>query len=162
MMRTISRICLAALLAAGSAGAATRFVHTDGKYLVAPDGSKLLLRGINLGNWLVPEGYMFHFDKGPSSYREISALFNDLIGPDETARFWKQYRDTYITETDIRFIHEAGFNCVRIPFHYKLIDDGTGFPLLDRVIAWCKQRARPGDSGHALRAGRADRHEHRR
>jgi hypothetical protein len=83
---------------------------------------------------------MFHFDKGPASYREISALFNDLIGPDETARFWKQYRDTYITEADIRFIHEAGFNCVRIPFHYQLIDDGTGFPLLDRVIAWCRQR----------------------
>jgi endoglucanase len=140
MMRTILRVLLGAVLAAGCSGAANRFVHTDGKRIVAPDGSKLLLRGINLGNWLVPEGYMFHFDKGPQSYREISALFNDLIGPDETARFWKQYRDRYISEADIRFIHEAGFNSVRIPFHAKLIDDGTAFPLLDRVIAWCKQR----------------------
>jgi endoglucanase len=132
-------VTLSCLLALPSP-AANRFVHTNGKQILAPDGSKLLLRGINLGNWLVPEGYMFHFDKGPASYREISALFNDLIGPDETARFWKQYRDNYITESDIRFIHEAGFNSVRIPFHYKLIDDGTGFPLLDRVIAWCRQR----------------------
>jgi hypothetical protein len=140
-MRLILRIIvLAGLISAGLAAAGNRFVHTDGKYIVAPGGEKLLLRGINLGNWLVPEGYMFHFDKGPASYREISALFNDLIGPDETARFWKQYRDSYIAEADIRFIHEAGFNCVRIPFHCKLIDDGTAFPLLDRVIAWCRQQ----------------------
>jgi endoglucanase len=139
-MRTLSRIILlAALLAAGLA-AASRFVHADGKRIVAPNGEKLLLRGINLGNWLVPEGYMFHFDKGPASYREISALFNDLIGPVEAARFWKQYRDAYISEEDIRFIHEAGFNSVRIPFHSALIEDGTAFPLLDRVITWCRQR----------------------
>jgi hypothetical protein len=141
MMRTIPRIVtLAGLLAAGLSAAGNRFVHTDGKYIVAPGGEKLLLRGINLGNWLVPEGYMFHFDKGPASYREISALFNDLIGPDEAARFWKQYRDAYISEADIRFIHDAGFNSVRIPFHSKLIEDGTAFPLLDRVIAWCRDR----------------------
>ena len=141
MMRIIPRIViLAGLLTAGLAAAGNRFVHTDGKYIVAPGGEKLLLRGINLGNWLVPEGYMFHFDKGPASYREISALFNDLVGPDEAARFWKQYRDAYISEADIRFIHEAGFNSVRIPFHSKLIEDGTAFPLLDRVIAWCRER----------------------
>ena len=138
-MRLISRvICLAALLAAGLA-AANRFVHTDGVHIVAPDGEKLRLRGINLGNWLVPEGYMWQFDKGPASFREISAVINELIGPAEAAKFWKQYRDSYITESDIRFIHEAGFNSIRIPFHYKLIDDGTGFPLLDRVIGWCRQ-----------------------
>jgi len=140
-MRIILRIAIfAGLLSAGLAAAANRFVHTDGKHIVAPNGEKLLLRGINLGNWLVPEGYMFHFDKGPASYREISALFTDLIGPDEAARFWKQYRDAYIAEADIHFIHDAGFNCVRIPFHAKLIDDGTAFPLLDRVIAWCRER----------------------
>src|SRR5580700_12338725 len=124
-MRTFSRTILLAALLAADLPAANRFVHTDGKRIVGPNGEKLLLRGINLGNWLVPEGYMFHFDKGPSSYREITALFNDLVGPDATARFWKKYRDTYIAEPDIHFIREAGFNCVRIPFHYKLIDDGT-------------------------------------
>src|ERR1035438_7944414 len=111
MMRIIPRFTvLAGLLAAGLSAAGNRFVHTDGKHIVAPGGEKLLLRGINLGNWLVPEGYMFHFDKGPASYREISALFNDLIGPDEAARFWKQYRDAYIAEADIRFIHDAGLD----------------------------------------------------
>jgi endoglucanase len=140
MPTILKPVILACLLSAGLSAANNRFVHTDGPHIVAPNGEKLLLRGINLGNWLVPEGYMFHFDKGPASYREISALFNDLIGPDAAARFWKQYRDLYITEWDIRFIHDAGFNSVRIPFHSKLIDDGTAFPLLDRVIAWCRER----------------------
>ena len=140
MMRIIVRIVTLTCALAACLAAANRFVHIDGKHIVAPNGQKLLLRGINLGNWLVPEGYMFHFAKGPASYREISALFNDLIGPDDAARFWKQYRDAYITEWDIRFIHDAGFNCIRIPFHSKLIDDGTAFLLLDRVIAWCRDR----------------------
>jgi hypothetical protein len=47
-------------------------VHTDGKHIAAPGGEKLLRRRINLGNWLVPEGYMVHFDNGPESCREMS------------------------------------------------------------------------------------------
>lgn len=34
------------------------FVSVQGPKIVAPGGAPLLLRGINLGNWLVPEGYM--------------------------------------------------------------------------------------------------------
>jgi endoglucanase len=138
-MRYLHITLLSALLCPLLPAADNTFVHAQGKYLVAPNGDKVLLRGINLGNWLVPEGYMFQFAKGPASFREISALFNELIGPPDAARFWKQYRDAYIAEADIRFIREAGFNCVRIPFHYKLADDGELFPLLDRVIAWCRQ-----------------------
>jgi hypothetical protein len=29
-----------------------------------PAGKPSLLRGINLGNWLVPEGYMWHLNNG--------------------------------------------------------------------------------------------------
>lgn len=139
-MRFVSKIVLTLpLLIAGAHAAGDGFVHAQGQLLVAPNGEKIMLRGINLGNWLVPEGYMFHFGKGPASFREISALFNELTGPVEAARFWTQYRDVYIREADIRFIHDAGFNSVRIPFHYQLIDSGVAFPLLDRVIAWCRQ-----------------------
>ena len=158
-MRKLWKILvLAGLLSLGLNAAGNRFVHTDGTHVVGPDGHKLLLRGINLGNWLVPEGYMWHFDKGPASYREISAVLNDLVGPAEAARFWKQYRDNYITEADIRFIHEAGFNSVRVPFHYQLIADGTAFPArpVDRVVP---AGAPLGDSGYALRPRRTDGNE---
>jgi hypothetical protein len=50
------RLILVFALLCSSLNAQGRFVRTDGKRLVTPAGEKLLLRGINLGNWLVPEG----------------------------------------------------------------------------------------------------------
>lgn len=122
-------------------GAQTRFVRADGKFLVDPAGHRLILRGTNLGNWLVQEGYMFRFENGPQSAREIETLANELIGPTDAAKFWREYRDQYITRKDIDFIAQAGFNTIRIPFHYRffLPGDTEGFTLLDRVIGWATE-----------------------
>ena len=46
---------------AQTAGARAKFVTTRGREFVTPDGRPLLLKGINLGNWLLPEGYMLKF-----------------------------------------------------------------------------------------------------
>ena len=55
--------------------AQAQFAHTQGKEIVDGAGKPLLLRGTNLGNWLVPEGYMWHLNEGgPESPREIEAL----------------------------------------------------------------------------------------
>jgi aryl-phospho-beta-D-glucosidase BglC (GH1 family) len=117
------------------------FVHAEGKFLVDANGQKLLLRGTNLGNWLVQEGYMFRFEHGPQSPREIEALANELIGPTEAAKFWHEYRSAYITRKDIDFIAKAGFNTIRIPFHFKFFAPGNteGFELVDRVVQWAKE-----------------------
>ena len=66
-------------LAPSVAAAQTRFIGTRGKELVSPDGKPLLLKGINLGNWLLPEGYMFKF-KTANSPRLIQATINELVG----------------------------------------------------------------------------------
>ncbi len=100
------------------AAAQGQFVKAQGKRLITPAGDPLVLRGINLGNWLVPEGYMFRFDDGPQSGREIDALFRDLAGPEATDAFWRNWHRTYITAQDIRLIRALGFNSVRIPFHH--------------------------------------------
>jgi len=121
--------------------AQSRFVHADGKFLADAHGHKLILRGTNLGNWLVTEGYMLRLEKGPQSAREIEAMVNELIGPTDAASFWHQYRDQYITRKDIDFIAKTGFNTIRIPFHYKLFEPGDdeGFALLDRVVRWARE-----------------------
>ena len=118
--------------------AESKFIHTDGRNLVAPDGTPLHLKATNLGNWLEQEGYMFHLDDGPQSPREIEDLVNQLLGPEEAVQYWNQYRDTYITEDDIKFLHDTGLNSIRIPFHYKFFTPGNdeGFRLVDRVIGW--------------------------
>ena len=126
----------------------TRFVTTRGKQFITSDGKPLLLRGINLGNWLLPEGYMFKF-KSANSPRLIETVINQLVGEDEARRFWKNYRDNYITREDVHLLKKLGFNSVRVPFNYRLFvsaDDpakleGDGYQLLDRVVKWCKQEA---------------------
>jgi hypothetical protein len=134
------------LLTSNLTPAQSRFVATSGQDLVTADGSRLLLRGINLGNWLLPEGYMFKF-KSTNSPQRIETLINQLVGEDEARRFWKKYHQNYITEEDIRFIKRSGFNSVRVPFSYRLFVkdvapialEGEGYRYLDDVIAWCRK-----------------------
>jgi aryl-phospho-beta-D-glucosidase BglC (GH1 family) len=117
------------------------FVHTKGPQLVDGHGAPLMLRGINLGNWFEVEGYMFHFDGGPQSPREIEELSYELIGPEKADAFWKQWRDVYITEADMDLIRKSGFNSVRVPLHWKFFDsdNAEGFRLLDRLVTWAKK-----------------------
>ena len=139
-------IVLLLSLAASSSYGQSRFVTTRGKDLISKAGKPLLLKGINLGNWLLPEGYMFKF-KATNSPRLIQAAISQLVGEDEARRFWKTYRDNYITREDISFIKRSGFNSVRVPFSYRLFVsnsspdrlEGPGYELLDRVIDWCRQ-----------------------
>ncbi len=137
--RTFVNASLTAALAGAGRGA-TGFVETRGKQLFTPAGERLFLRGINLGNWFEPEGYMFLLKGGPQSPREIEALVNELIGPEAAGEFWREYRETYITEADIKLIAASGLNSVRIPLHYGFFVEGAdGFALLDPAIEWCKR-----------------------
>ena len=139
-------ILLLNLTASTSIHGQARFVTTRGKDLVSTDGKPLLLKGINLGNWLLPEGYMFKF-KTANSPRRIETVINELVGEDEGRRFWKTYQQNYITQEDIRFIKQSGFNSVRVPFSYRLLVsdtapvklEGEGYRLLDDVVTWCKR-----------------------
>jgi len=119
-------------------GASAQFAHTDHKQIVDSSGKPLLVRATNLGNWLVPEGYMWLFEGGPQSPSEIRALVLELLGPEGSTAFWKKYRENYITREDIALLHRAGFNAIRVPLHYSLFesDDAEGFKLLDQLIVW--------------------------
>ena len=142
--KTLGGIIILLSLAASNQ-AQSRFVTTRGKNITSPTGKPLLLKGINLGNWLLPEGYMFKF-KGTNSPRLIQTVISELVGEDEARQFWKTYRDNYITREDIRFIKRSGFNSVRVPFSYRLFVsdetiprlEGPGYELLDRVVEWCR------------------------
>lgn len=135
---------LAAVLLSGAVDP-PRFVGTRGREFIGVGGKPILLRGIGLGNWLLPEGYMFKF-KQANSPRLIHTLVNQLVGEDEARRFWTTYQDAYITADDIAFIRKSGFNSIRIPFSYRLFVneadpsrlEGPGYALLDRAIGWCR------------------------
>jgi endoglucanase len=124
----------------------SNFVSVRGREFVLPGGKPLFLKGINLGNWLLPEGYMFEFKKANSAQR-IYTVFNQLVGEAQARKFWKEFQNRYITEEDIKFIKKSGFNSVRVPFSYRLLVsennpprlEGDGYEMLDKVVNWCRQ-----------------------
>lgn len=124
-----------------------KFITVKGKEVIGTDNKPFLMKGTNLGNWLVPEGYMFKF-KSVNSPRLINEALTELMGPEDIKAFWKKYQDNYITAADIHFLKATGMNSIRIPFNYRLFTAETycgqnnpnrGFELLDRVIGWCKK-----------------------
>lgn len=125
---------------------ASRFITSKGKEIIGVDGKPFLIKGTNLGNWLVPEGYMFKF-KEATSPRLIDETFKELVGPSTTKEFWKKYLNVYITQDDIHYLKTTGINSIRVPFNYRLFttenymgdnDSTRGFIYLDKVINWCK------------------------
>jgi endoglucanase len=123
------------------------FLHTRGEDIVDGSGNKVLLRGVGLGNWMLPEGYMWKFhDKGDRP-RKIEQVVADLLGEADASLFWKEFRKNYITEADIQRIAGFGFNSVRPALNSRLfITEGDsavfieeGFLLLDNLISWCKK-----------------------
>ncbi len=123
------------------------FFSTKGKNIIGMDGKPFLIKGTNLGNWLVPEGYMFLF-KDVSSPRLINQTLTELVGSEVVKQFWNKYLDVYITEEDIYYLKSIGMNSIRIPFNYRLFtnenymggnDSTRGFKYFDRVINWCKK-----------------------
>ncbi|MFB3905992.1 MAG: cellulase family glycosylhydrolase [Acidobacteriota bacterium] len=135
--------------------------HTSGALVAMPSGTAtfstiasgqivdrarrpLQLRGINLGGWLVPEGYMLQVP-GYGSPTAIRDRIVDLIGEEGTNQFFELYRANYVTEEDIKQIAAWGFNSVRVPFHYRVLYDpvtesflDSGFGLLARLLGWCR------------------------
>ncbi|WP_310603513.1 glycoside hydrolase family 5 protein [Anaerosporobacter sp.] len=124
------------------------FLNVDGRKIVNELGEEIILTGWGLGNWLLQEGYMWkalgskRFDRP----RRIEAVIEELTGKEYADSFWKTYRQNYVTEADIRYMAELGYNSVRIPINARLfLEEGEGihwvdegFELLDRCIDWCE------------------------
>jgi len=123
------------------------FLKTHGREIVYGKGEKVLLRGVGLGNWLLPEGYMWKFGNEADRPRRIEKLVTDLLGSEEAQRFWKSFRRDYIAEADIKEVARLGFNSVRPALNARLFlsDDEEarplveGFELLDKLVQWCNE-----------------------
>ena len=139
-------------LTAAVAGPAVRaadlpMLHNDGRRMVDPAGRPVLLHGCNLGNTLMLESWMFGgtlvldgtpFKDGATLYRALRQRF----GEDRFARLIDAYRSSYITARDFEQIKSFGFNVVRLPFDYRLLQSDQApyglkpdaFHDLDRIV----------------------------
>jgi hypothetical protein len=121
------------------------FIKTDGTKLVDTLGNEIVLRGTNIGHWLMPEGYMFKMEQ-VNSPRKIDELLYELIGPDSLKVFWNGFLKNYITHQDIKYLKSIGVNHIRLPFNYKMFTDdlymgerNAGFKYFDKIIEWCRE-----------------------
>lgn len=117
------------------------FVRAEGSRLVDDQGP-LLLRGVGLGNWLLPEGYMWLFGDDMSAPWQIEERIESLVGETRAEQFWTRFRDTFVSERDFALIAEMGFDHVRLPINARvLMDDAghlleNGFALVERAVGW--------------------------
>ena len=65
------------------------FLHTAGQDIVNETGKKIVLKGVGLGNWMLPEGYMWKFGRLGDRPRKIEKMITDLIGAEKSIVFWK-------------------------------------------------------------------------
>jgi hypothetical protein len=123
------------------------FVHQSGTQLLDGANQPLKLRGVNLGGYLSWEGWIWGqgFD-----YIGQTAMLNNLtslVGPAATAQFQQDVENNYITAQDFRALGAYGYNAVRLPFNYHLLEDDSnpgvykqaGWDVLDRIIQEAKQ-----------------------
>ncbi len=138
-------LCIGVFIPFSSPAASPTFLHTAGQDIVNEKGEKVMLRGVGLGNWMLPEGYMWKFGNEGDRPRRIEKIVSDLIGPDNAKNFWTEFRKNYIAEADIKRLAELGYNSVRPALNSRLfVTDGNpavyseeGFALLDNLVKWC-------------------------
>lgn len=100
-----------------------------------------MIRGVNLGNWLVLEKWM-----SPGLFRGTTAEDETelcvQLGDEKHARL-REHRDTWITKTDFLYLREHGINCVRIPVPHFIFNDCEPFvgcaEYLDKAFAWGRE-----------------------
>lgn len=115
-------------------------------------GQEVVLKGVNLGNWMLMETWMSFITNYSDEwgYYDTLEVLNNRFGEEKTQELIKIYEDNFITDSDIAQIEKLGFNCVRVPFWYRnfmteegnwLTDDpneNPGFQRLDWLIEQCR------------------------
>ncbi len=114
-------------------------LKTQGTQWQNQEEQKVALRGINLGNWLAMEMWMFGSDEPIGSdikdQCRLESKLTERFGADEKAAVIKNHRDNWITEADWDQMKVAGFNLIRVPFLFDLIEDANN-PNTLKADAW--------------------------
>lgn len=135
------------------------FLHTEGRHFVNEEGNEVILRGMGVGNWLNPEGFLFGgagfggiagrfarssaFDRG----RTMDLFVAELAGKKYQKEFWDRWVANYLAEGDIAAMKRQGFNSIRLPLNARfLLEEEPGihfnedqFAMLDGYLDLCEK-----------------------
>ena len=123
-------------------------ITAKGRGLYDKDGNRVMLKGVNYGNWLIQEGWMTVNSIGieyneDGSYKKINndgiiesyyevcqnelekALYiNPNLTDSQVESLWDAYYDAYCQEQDFINIKELGLNMIRLPVWYRTFMEG--------------------------------------
>lgn len=129
------------------------FLKTSTHKIVDECNQPVMLKGVNFGGWLMMEAYFMH---APNTAEQLMKKeFANTLGRQALFELEKSFRDNFIQEADMRQVSDWGFNCVRLPFNYRLLPEGVKY--LDQALAWAKKygvylildlHAAPGAQNH--------------
>jgi endoglucanase len=116
------------------------FCRADSDRILGRDSQPLRLRGVNLGGWLLWEGWII--GGGYNGETAMTKRLAKIVGSARSARFKTQMRDAFVTQADLDAIRAAGFDHVRVPFNHLLLETDEqpfvystgGWARLDRLL----------------------------
>jgi endoglucanase len=120
-----------------------KFLRTQRTKIISSDNRPVMLKGVNLGGWLMMEAYILYAPNFPE--QKFKKEFSAALGSKALSSFERKYRENFIRESDIKDMARLGFNCVRVPFHYRLVEktpyhyDLDGVHFIDQVVRWAKK-----------------------
>lgn len=121
------------------------FLKVSGTVIVDGTGNEIILRGMGLGGWMLPEGYMFQMNAFANAPWEIKKKVIDVVGAQKADTFWNAFRRNFVQRKDIQRLKELGYNSVRLPMHWEFYmnPDASfrqeGFLMTDSLLQWCKE-----------------------
>jgi endoglucanase len=112
-------------------------LHTQGTQWRQSDDSAIILKGTNLGNWLLQEFWMMNQSANTEATDQcrLEAKLDERFGFAERERLMDIFRDNWITERDWDIMQSFGLNVIRLPFIWNLIEDENN-PKTLRSDAW--------------------------
>lgn len=112
-------------------------LHTDGVKWVNAENETVILKGTNLGNWLLHEFWMMNQSSNTVATDQctLEATFDDRFGFEERERLLDMFRDNWIAERDWDILESYGLNTIRLPFVWNVIEDENN-PMTLRADAW--------------------------
>jgi aryl-phospho-beta-D-glucosidase BglC (GH1 family) len=109
-------------------------------------GDVVVLRGVNLGNYLLIEPWLNGWISGTitavneSDYYTLRTVLEDRFGAAGAMTLLQTYRDSYLAGVDFDFLMRMGVSLIRLPIYYRDLQDDEGnlipegFKDIDRVI----------------------------
>ncbi|MBQ5970356.1 MAG: cellulase family glycosylhydrolase [Clostridia bacterium] len=112
------------------------FLSAKGSKLVNRRGETVVLKGVNLGAWMIWEDWLCPYEQATDHYDVLQTL-TDRFGEEKAYELMNTYMDNFITENDFDRIADMGFNCVRVPFWFRnFYYDDNGRKILDANGDW--------------------------